>query len=86
MTRKTTRKTQETSQDRTRAKPVSDIKPRSEMKPRSANAPRLDKARDMQDVVREAADETGDRNRDLAHGDGGTIGLPTGPADLSKDD
>ena len=32
------------------------------------------------------ADETEDRDRDLVHGEGGTIDLPTRPGDLSKDD
>jgi hypothetical protein len=39
-----------------------------------------------QEAVIEDAGETEDRNRDLVHGDGGTIDLPTKPGDLSKDD
>lgn len=48
--------------------------------------PRVDKHRDRQDAMIEDAGETGDTGRDLAHGDGGTIDLPTKPGDLSKDD
>ncbi|WP_246504545.1 hypothetical protein [Bradyrhizobium agreste] len=32
------------------------------------------------------ADEPADDDRDLAHGEGGTIDLPTRPGDMSKDD
>lgn len=48
--------------------------------------PRKDKDRDRQEAVIEGAGETGDNSRDLVHGDGGTIELPTKPGDLSKDD
>jgi hypothetical protein len=48
--------------------------------------PRIDKDRATQEAVIEDAGETEDRNRDLVHGDGGTIDLPTKPGDLSKDD
>lgn len=48
--------------------------------------PRKDKDRDRQEAVIEDAGETEDYNRDLVHGDGGTIDLPTKPGDLSKDD
>lgn len=51
-----------------------------------ARKPRVDKDRDKQDTVIEDAGETEDNGRDLAHGDGGTIDLPTKPGDLSKDD
>ena len=47
---------------------------------------RTDKKRAMQDAVVEDAGETEDSRRDLVHGDGGTIELPTKPGDLSKDD
>ncbi|WP_448044832.1 hypothetical protein [Bradyrhizobium liaoningense] len=46
------------------------------------STPRIDKARDAQEAIVDDADE----NRDLVHGDGGTIDLPTKPDDLSKDD
>ncbi|WP_440641661.1 hypothetical protein ACSHT2_11465 [Bradyrhizobium sp. PUT101] len=52
--------------------------------PRST--PRIDRERDTQAAVIEDAGETEDKNRDLVHGDGGTIDLPTEPGDLSKDD
>ncbi len=48
--------------------------------------PRIDKERDTQEAIVEDAGETEDNNRDLVHGDGGTIDLPTRPGDLSKDD
>ncbi|WP_027576167.1 hypothetical protein [Bradyrhizobium sp. WSM1743] len=48
--------------------------------------PRIDKERAAQDEIIEDAGETEDKNRDLVHGDGGTIDLPTKPGDLSKDD
>ncbi|MBR0822347.1 hypothetical protein [Bradyrhizobium liaoningense] len=48
--------------------------------------PRIDKERDTQEAIIEDASETDDRDRDLVHGDGGTIDLPTKPGDLSKDD
>lgn len=48
--------------------------------------PRKDKDRDRQEAVIEDAGETEDNGRDLVHGDGGTIELPTKPGDLSKDD
>lgn len=48
--------------------------------------PRKDKDRDRQEAVIEDAGESRDNSRDLVHGDGGTIELPTKPGDLSKDD
>jgi len=48
--------------------------------------PRIDKERARQDAIIEDPGETEDRDRDLQHGDGGTIDLPTKPGDLSKDD
>ncbi|MDH2341692.1 hypothetical protein [Bradyrhizobium sp. SSUT77] len=47
--------------------------------------PRIDKERDTQEAIVEDAGET-EKGRDLVHGDGGTIDLPTKPGDLSKDD
>jgi hypothetical protein len=48
--------------------------------------PRIDKERDTQESVDEDAGDSEDRGRDLVHGEGGTIDLPTRPGDLSKDD
>lgn len=48
--------------------------------------PRIDKERETQEAIIEDAGETEDNGRDLVHGDGGTIDLPTKPGDLSKDD
>lgn len=48
--------------------------------------PRIDKARDTREAIIEDAGESEDNGRDLVHGDGGTIDLPTKPGDLSKDD
>lgn len=48
--------------------------------------PRIDKERETQEAIIEDAGETEDHGRDLVHGDGGTIDLPTKPGDLSKDD
>jgi len=48
--------------------------------------PRIDGERDTREAIIPDADETGDQNRDLVHGEGGTIDCPTRPGDLSKDD
>lgn len=48
--------------------------------------PRIDKERDTQEAIFEDAGESEDRGRDLVHGDGGTIDVPTKPSDVSKDD
>jgi uncharacterized Zn finger protein (UPF0148 family) len=48
--------------------------------------PRIDKERNTREAIAEDAGETEDKGRDLVHGDGGTIDLPTKPGDLSKDD
>ncbi|MET4277654.1 MULTISPECIES: hypothetical protein [unclassified Bradyrhizobium] len=48
--------------------------------------PRIDKDRDTQETIVEDAGVTEDSDRDLVHGEGGTIDLPTRPGDLSKDD
>jgi hypothetical protein len=48
--------------------------------------PRIDGEPDTQEAIISDADETEDRDRDLVHGEGGTIDLPTRPGDLSKDD
>lgn len=49
-------------------------------------AAREDKERDTRKAIEKDADENDGKDRDLVHGDGGTIGVPTKPADISKDD
>ncbi|MCA1375288.1 MULTISPECIES: hypothetical protein [unclassified Bradyrhizobium] len=51
---------------------------------RPGSKPRIDKKQSTQIV--EDADVTADDGRDLAHGEGGSIDLPTQPGDLAKDD
>ncbi|WP_407159298.1 hypothetical protein [Bradyrhizobium sp. STM 3557] len=46
---------------------------------------RSDKARELQQAIEDAGKSDG-RDRDLEHGEGGTLGLPRKPADLSHDD
>lgn len=55
---------------------------------RGETAPHPDKARELQEAIIEDAGETGDSDRDLVHGEGGTLGFPAEPepGDLSKDD
>jgi hypothetical protein len=48
--------------------------------------PRNDRERDKQAAIIEDADRTDGWDRDLVHGEGGTIDLPDEPRDLSKDD
>lgn len=40
----------------------------------------------MREAQIKDAPKTGDDDRDLVHGDGGTIEIPTKPSDISKDD
>ena len=47
---------------------------------------KTDKEREMQNAVIEDADKSDGADRDLVHGDGGTLGLPTKPEDLNQDD
>lgn len=49
-------------------------------------APRKDHERDMREAIIADADKTEDGDRDLVHGDGGTLDIPTKPGDLSRDD
>jgi hypothetical protein len=61
------------------------------MKPKSSEdvpgpAPRKDTARETREAVVEDADTTDVSDRDLVHGEGGTIDLPVKPRDLSRDD
>lgn len=55
----------------------------SQAGPRHQKEPRSDKPRETQDAIIEDA---GTEDRDLVHGEGGAIDLPTKPGDLSKDD
>ncbi|WGD54841.1 hypothetical protein QA641_13520 [Bradyrhizobium sp. CB1650] len=48
--------------------------------------PRHDKRHETQEAIIEDASEKDGGDRDLVHGEGGTIDLPKGPRDLSKDD
>jgi hypothetical protein len=54
------------------------------------NAPtvpvKTDKERDMRDAIIEDAAESDGADRDLVHGEGGTLGMPTKPEDLNQDD
>ncbi|MCA1429530.1 hypothetical protein I6F29_26980 [Bradyrhizobium sp. NBAIM16] len=51
---------------------------------RPGSKPSIDKEHSTQIV--EGAAATEDDGRDLAHGEGGSIDLPTQPGDLAKDD
>lgn len=85
MTAKTYRETsRETSRKTSRN--LAAATPRDDNARRGDNMPRIDKEGDMQEAIIEESGETGDWDRDLVHGDGGTIDLPTKPGDLSKDD
>jgi len=48
--------------------------------------PRREEEREMQNAVVEDADENDVKDRDLVHGEGGTLDLPVKPGDMSKDD
>jgi hypothetical protein len=48
--------------------------------------PRSDNEHDTREASVEDGGDTKDGGRDLVHGDGGTIDLPTKPDDLSRDD
>jgi hypothetical protein len=49
------------------------------------SAPRKDKEREMRQAVVEDADKPDGKDRDLVHGDGGTLGLDD-DEDLNRDD
>lgn len=55
-------------------------------KPSGETKPCIDKGREMQESIIDESAEPEDSGRDLLHGEGGTIDLPTRPGDLSKDD
>jgi hypothetical protein len=48
--------------------------------------PRKEEEREIQNAVVEDADESDVKDRDLVHGEGGTLDLPVKPGDMSKDD
>ena len=48
--------------------------------------PRKDSERETREAIIADADKTDDGDRDLVHGDGGTLDMPTKPGDLSRDD
>lgn len=50
------------------------------------SAVRKDKARALREAVIADADKTDVADRDLEHGDGGTLDMPTKPSDLTHDD
>ena len=59
------------------------------MPPRSKNSapePRKHGQRDTREAVGEDEDEAEGGNRDLAHGEGGTMNVPETPSDLNRDD
>ena len=45
-----------------------------------------DKARSLREALIADSDKTDVAGRDLEHGDGGTLDIPTKPSDLSHDD
>jgi hypothetical protein len=51
-----------------------------------ATRAKIDKKRDLQDSIVEDAPENDGADRDLVHGEGGTLGLPSKPGDLTQDD
>jgi hypothetical protein len=53
---------------------------------RSTIAMKTDKKRELQDAIIEDAAVDDGEDRDLVHGEGGTLGLPTKPEDISHDD
>ena len=57
------------------------------MKPKSSEdlpgpEPRKDKERETREAIVKDADKTDGSDRDLVHGEGGTLDLPTKPGDL----
>ena len=54
-------------------------------KSKNPSPERKDKERDIQQAIIEDSDKTEDTDRDLVHGDGGTLGLGA-PEDLNHDD
>ena len=58
--------------------------------PRKTNQPgdkpRIDKTHGTQETLIKDAGNTDGSDRDLVHGEGGTIDVPAKPGDISKDD
>jgi hypothetical protein len=52
----------------------------------SGPAPRKDEERDTRRAIIEDAAADDGKDRDLVHGDGGTLEVPVKPGDISKDD
>jgi hypothetical protein len=48
--------------------------------------PRKDKEAETRKAVIQDAPESDGKDRDLVHGDGGTLDMPVKPGDISKDD
>jgi hypothetical protein len=48
--------------------------------------PRKDEERATREAIIDDADKTDGSDRDLVHGEGGTLDLPTKPGDLNHDD
>jgi hypothetical protein len=53
---------------------------------KSGAKPNIDRNGASQESIIEESKELKDGGRDLVHGEGGTIDLPTKPGDLSRDD
>lgn len=53
---------------------------------KSGAKPNIDRKGASQESIIEESEEFKDGGRDLVHGEGGTIDLPTKPGDLSRDD
>lgn len=53
---------------------------------KSGAIPNIDRKGASQESIVEESEEFKDGGRDLVHGEGGTIDLPTKHADLSRDD
>jgi hypothetical protein len=51
-----------------------------------ATRPHKDEERGTHDAIVKDADKADGKDRDLVHGDGGTIDLPVKPSDMSKGD
>jgi hypothetical protein len=52
----------------------------------SGPEPRSNTERETQQAIIKDADKTDGSDRDLVHGDGGTIELPTKSTDINRDD
>lgn len=52
----------------------------------AARPAKIDKERELREAIIEDAPKSDGDDRDLVHGEGGTLGLPTKPDDLNHDD